>query len=178
MTKPQTLERVNIIWSTDYYDGPLEGLCNLQGERLWFSTREDGGWRAIREGERCADCGRVGGVGGIPSLADEGDWNAEPGDQDPCADEVSHVVCDPRIYDAWRLTPAMLTEQDRRREAWVRIVWGGSDRQPKTLPPNWMDFYDLWPRLKTPEEQTAARTTLLEGAIHVGIFPRESSQTL
>jgi hypothetical protein len=32
---------VNLLWHCNYYDGPLQGVCELKGERLWFDTIEE-----------------------------------------------------------------------------------------------------------------------------------------
>ena len=32
-------EDVRYLWVSDYYDGPLAGLCQYRGEKLWFKIR-------------------------------------------------------------------------------------------------------------------------------------------
>lgn len=34
------LEGVRLLWHHDYYDGPLSGMCDCEGFRLWFSMAE------------------------------------------------------------------------------------------------------------------------------------------
>lgn len=32
------LDGVRLLWHHDFYDGPLSGMCEHKGERLWFMT--------------------------------------------------------------------------------------------------------------------------------------------
>jgi hypothetical protein len=36
---------IKILWSWDYWDGPLSGLCLYAGRVEWFSCFAMGGWR-------------------------------------------------------------------------------------------------------------------------------------
>jgi hypothetical protein len=40
---------VEILWSFDYWDGPIAGLCRYDGRLAWFSCVALGGWRLITE---------------------------------------------------------------------------------------------------------------------------------
>lgn len=35
---------VNYLWSLDWYDGPLSGLCECQGKKYWFYFADDLGY--------------------------------------------------------------------------------------------------------------------------------------
>lgn len=39
---------VRLLWHSDYYDGPLSGMCRYRGEDLWFrmfdENQRHGGW--------------------------------------------------------------------------------------------------------------------------------------
>ena len=34
--------KVKILWTSDWWDGPLKGMCEVDGEILWFNCTKEG----------------------------------------------------------------------------------------------------------------------------------------
>lgn len=55
----EKLENVKIIFHSDYYDGPLDGICEYQGKLYRFDCKEFGGWCGPPPADGSDDCSYV-----------------------------------------------------------------------------------------------------------------------
>lgn len=41
------LDGVRLLWHHDFYDGPLSGMCEHTGERLWYRVCDEGAYNRL-----------------------------------------------------------------------------------------------------------------------------------
>ena len=103
------------LWTIYGYDGPIDGVAELNGEKMYFNTRDIGGWTSYEPtaNEIVAIEKEISGDG--PEV-DDIYW-----DDDSDSNRV-YYTCEDRIYNFYRLPNEIYEHMEENHDEFLRMV--------------------------------------------------------